>query len=74
MSAALLDTIAEELGAITGRMEREARLRLDAAIADLRRIDAERELRFANLERLVTDRLATIKDGAPGRNVTIEDA
>lgn len=74
MTAALLDTIAEELGAITGRMERDARLRVDALIADVRRIVAESELRLANLERLVTDRLATVKDGAPGRNITVEDA
>lgn len=67
-TASLLDALAEELGAVAGRIERESTLRLDAAIAELRRIDAERELRLTNLERAVADRLASVRDGAPGRD------
>lgn len=73
MTTTPLDDLADELGAISGRIERDTRLRLDAAIADLRRIDAERELRLVNLERMVADRLASVKDGEPGRSVTVED-
>lgn len=61
-----LDALAEELGAVAGRIEREATLRIDAAIAEVRRIDAERELRLTNLERAVADRLATVRDGRDG--------
>jgi len=71
MPASQLDILAEEFGAVAGRVEREASLRIDAAIADLRRIDAERELRLSNLERMVVDRIASVKDGkdgAPGRD------
>lgn len=63
-----LDTLADELGAVAAQIEREATLRLTAAIADLRRQEAERELRFSKLESMVTDRLASLKDGAPGKD------
>ncbi|HYD66175.1 hypothetical protein [Azospirillum sp.] len=69
MPATPLDILAEELGAVAGRIEREAGLRIEAAIADLRRIDAERELRLVNLERAVADRLASVRDG---ESVTVE--
>jgi hypothetical protein len=60
------DILAEELGAVAGRIEREANLRIAAAIADIERRDAERELRLERLERAITDRLATVKDGIDG--------
>ncbi len=63
-----LDALAEELAIVAGRVEREASLRIDGIIAELRRIDSERELRLVNLERAVSDRLALVKDGAPGRD------
>ena len=61
-----LEALAEQLGEVAGSIERDARLRIDAAIADLRRIDAERELRLVNLERSVADRLAAVRDGERG--------
>jgi hypothetical protein len=60
------EILAEELGAVAGRIEREANLRIAAAIADLQKRDAERELRLERLERAVTDRLATVRDGIDG--------
>lgn len=68
-----IDILAEELGAVAGRIEREAQLRIDAAIADIARRDAERELRMVQLERRMDERLAALKDGAPGASVTVED-
>lgn len=67
------DVLAEELGAVAGRIERSAALRIEAAVADIRRIDAERELRLVSLERRIEDRLATVKDGADGTSVTVAD-
>lgn len=70
------DLLAAELGELAGRIDREASLRIDAALSDMRRLDAERELRLANLERAVADRVAAVKDGrdgaegAPGRDGT----
>jgi hypothetical protein len=60
------DLLAEELGAVAGRIEREANLRIATAIADLQRRDAERELRLERLERAITDRLAMVRDGIDG--------
>lgn len=60
------DALADELGAVAGRIEREATLRINAAIADIRARDAERELRLDRLERSILERLATVKDGEPG--------
>jgi hypothetical protein len=60
------DILADELGAVAGRIERETSLRIEAVISDLRRIDAERELRVTTLERLVSERLAQVKDGRDG--------
>jgi len=73
MSATPLEVLAGELGAVAARIERESVLRLDAAFADLRRVDAERELRLTALERRVDGRIATIKDGTPGASVTVDD-
>jgi hypothetical protein len=61
-----LNDLAEELGAVAGQIEREANLRLAAAISDLQRHETERELRFHKLERLIEERLASLKDGEPG--------
>ena len=65
-AASPFDLLAAELGAVAGRIERESSLRITAALADLKRIDAERELRVADLERRIESRLAEVKDGAPG--------
>lgn len=62
------EILADELGAVAGQIEKESALRIAAAISDMRRIDAERELRLANLERAVADRLATVKDGSDGKD------
>lgn len=61
-----LDVLAEELGVVAGRIERETSLRLTAAIAEIRQLDAERELRLVRLEQAMGDRLAAIKDGHDG--------
>lgn len=62
------ELLAEELGAVAGRIEREVRLRVDAALADIARERAEERLRIAGLEQVLRDRIATLKDGAPGRD------
>lgn len=61
-----LDALAAELGAVAVQIEREAGLRLSAAISDLQRHEAERELRFSTLERKIEGRLAELKDGPQG--------
>jgi hypothetical protein len=61
-----LEVLADELGAVAGRIERETTLRLSAAIADIRRLDAERELRLSRLEQDIAQRLATVRDGKDG--------
>lgn len=79
MSNTPLDMLAAELGAISGRIERETRLRIDAWIADVRAAEAERELRFerwerdaetrlAAVEKRFGDRLAELKDGIDGKD------
>jgi hypothetical protein len=65
------DILADELGAVAGRVEREASLRLTATLADLDKRDAERELRLVRLEQTAAERLAALrdgKDGAPGKD------
>lgn len=57
-----LEALAEELGAITGRMERETDLRLAAIEADINRKAAELELRVLMFE----GRAAAVKDGERG--------
>lgn len=57
-----LEVLAEELGAIAGRHEREINLRVTAALADLARKEAEFDLRIATAEH----KLVSVKDGAPG--------
>ncbi len=63
-----LEALADELGEVAGQIERDANLRLTAALADLGREAAERELRFAKLERMIEDRLASLKDGGARRH------
>jgi hypothetical protein len=62
------DLLAGELGAVAGRIERESSLRIAAAIADIKRVDAERELRLAELERRLDSRLAEVRAGRDGEN------
>ena len=71
--ASPLNLLAEEFGAIAGRIEREINLRLLATIAEFGRREAEMgrhvaefETRFSTLERTVIDRLANVKDGTNG--------
>ena len=73
MPATPFEVLAEEFGAVAGRIEREVNLRVAAAIADFARRDAERELAVIKLlqevREQVATRLTTItngKDGAPG--------
>lgn len=65
-----LEVLSAELGAVAGRIERESALKIRAAISDLKRESAERELRFANLEKALLEkvdaRLAAVKDGRDG--------
>jgi hypothetical protein len=56
-----LDDLAEELGTVAGRIEREAALRIGAAIADLQRQEAERALAFDRLSRKVEDVLSGVR-------------
>lgn len=73
-----LSALAEELGAVAGRIEREAGLRIGKALADVARViadlerrDAERETRFVRLEQEIRDRMASLRDGrdgAPGKD------
>ena len=78
-----LEILSAELGAVAGRIERDAALKISAAISDLKRETAERELRYANLEKALLEkveaRLASVKDGkdglngSDGKSVSIED-
>lgn len=68
-----LDVLAAELGAVAGRVERESLLRIEAAVSDVRRLEAERELRFDRLMRSVEEILAGVKNGEPGASVTLAD-
>jgi hypothetical protein len=56
-----LDVLAEELGTVAGRVEREVGLRIAATIADLLRQEAERALAFERLSRKVEDVLSGIR-------------
>jgi hypothetical protein len=68
-----LERLADELGSVAGEIEREVKLRVDAALADIARREAERELRIVMLERRMEERLASLKDGDPGASVTVEE-
>jgi integrin beta 3 len=66
ISTSPYEVLADELGAVAARIEREAQFRLTAAIADLERRDIERQLRIERLERTVYERLAILRDGERG--------
>lgn len=68
MSNSPLEVLADELGAVAGRIEREASLRLSAALADMARRDAERELRLSRLEQEISQRVSSVRDGVDGRD------
>lgn len=79
-----IEALAGELGATAARIEKALQQRFDllaaelrAECSDLRAKAIEWELRAVNAERAsaekVSDRLATVKDGEPGRSVTVED-
>ena len=57
--ASPLEALADELGAVAARIEREVGLSLAAALAELRAARAETELRIA-------EKLATVQNGLPG--------
>ena len=63
-----VEIIAEEAGAILGRVEREAGLRITAAVSDIQRRDAELELRMVRMEQTLTERLRTLQDGRDGKD------
>lgn len=64
------DILAEELGAVAGRVERESALRITAALSDLRARDAERELTLTRFMQSITERIearmALVRDGVDG--------
>jgi len=62
-AVAPLEALAAELAADAGRIERELKLAMAALTSDMRAAWAEAELR---VERVVAERLAALKDGAPG--------
>jgi len=77
VSPSPLEIIAEELGSIAGRIERELKLSFSTALAEIRQemavlraSRAENELRAANAERALADavsaRLAEVRDGERG--------
>ncbi len=61
-----LEVLAEELGSVAGRIERESGLRISAALSDMQRVDAERELRLSRLEQAAQERIANVRDGRDG--------
>lgn len=62
------EILADELGAVAGRIERESSLRVAAVVSDLERRDAERELRLVKIEQGVAERLAALRDGKDGKD------
>ena len=79
-----IEALAGELGALVAKIERDLRQSVDVMLAELRAEvsavrsrAAELELRAINAERSLADavsaRVLTIKDGEPGRSVTLED-
>ena len=79
-----IEALAGELGATAARIEKALQQKFDllaaelrAECSDLRAKAAEWELRAVNAERasadIVVARLATVRDGEPGRSVTLED-
>jgi hypothetical protein len=72
-----IEALAGELGATAARIEKALQQKFDLMAAELRAKIAELELRAVNAERasadMVSARLATVRDGEPGRSVTLED-
>jgi hypothetical protein len=62
-----LEALGAELGAIAAQIDRETRLRLDAGLADIRRVTSEMELRFERLERALLDSAAAGNAPAPAK-------
>ncbi|OYW98386.1 MAG: hypothetical protein B7Z14_14965 [Bosea sp. 32-68-6] len=56
-----LEALGAELGAIAAQIDRETRLRLDAGLAEIRRVTSEMELRFERLERALLDSVAVVE-------------
>lgn len=61
-----LEALSRELGDFAGRVERETGLRMSAALSDLARREAERDLKLERLERVITEALAAVKNGERG--------
>lgn len=61
-----LEVLSDELGAVAARIEREVELRVIAALADVRRQEAERALDFERFKRRCEELLAAIKSGPAG--------
>jgi hypothetical protein len=81
--ASPFELLAEELGAVAGRIEREASYRIAALIADVERKVAQQELQIERLQKtvetmiggnivvwdkLINDKLASLKDGVDGKD------
>jgi hypothetical protein len=62
------EILAEEIGAVAGRIEREATLRLTAALSELQKIDLQRELRVVQLEQFLRERASELRDGKDGQD------
>jgi hypothetical protein len=62
------EVLAEELGAVAGRVERELGLRTTAAIETLQRHAAELEVWKVRMEQTLTERLGTLQDGRDGKD------
>ena len=58
-----LDALADELGAVAAQIERELKLTVSLALAEIRASQAESELR---VERLIGEKLAALQNGPPG--------
>ena len=60
------DVLADELGEVAARVERECLLRLSSLSSEVQRQLAECEVRMLRMEAMVATRLASLRDGAPG--------
>lgn len=66
MSATPHEILAEEMGAVAARIERELRQKADLLIHEIRNQLLEAELKFMRLESSVRELMGTVKDGEPG--------
>jgi integrin beta 3 len=69
------EMLAAELGAVAGRIEREAHLKINNAITEAKNQHMALELRFVRMEEMLTgvqkelrEKLATLKDGKDGHD------